>query len=148
MSNKINIDDVIGVLKSTQIEDNKIHVILKELRSIIEEEKNDKEENKVPKPKGKFVVCIRSDNASLQKELTQGAYIIQVSEENDTSNLLQRIQTAARSHNDSLKRAKTRVSSFGDAMNFIKRKFSKTGEYMVKTKLPVEVQVITEEKIV
>ncbi len=147
MSNKIEIDEIIAVMKDKQIPDPKIQEVLKELNQILKDNKEDKEDSAQPKSKNKYIVVLRSDNKEIAKELTQGAFIFQTKENDDSSNLFQRIQTAARAHNDSLKRAKSRIVSLGDMARFIKRKFTKDGGFHIKTKLPVEIITISQDDI-
>ncbi len=150
MSNpKISLEDIVSVINGSKIDPKERVEIIKELNAIADELAQEKADNKgEKKPKGKFVVLIKSDDASLQAKLAQGGYIIQVADQSDTSTLYSRIQTAARSHNDSCKRPKNRVNTFPEAMEKIKRKYSKEQNYLIKTKLPVEIQVVAENNIV
>lgn len=144
---KLNIDTVIDVLKSQKLPDPTLLAIVKELNAALEDEKEDRQDNKGVKQKNKLVILMRG-TPELAKLVSAGGFVIQVKDGDKTDTLYSRIQTASRSHNDSLKRNKNRVTTLGDALSLVKRKFSKVGEYMVKTKQPVEIQVMFDEKIV
>lgn len=118
--------------------------ILEEARKIEEEKKAERENNKEPKSKNEFCVLIRGDESL--KEIVQEAWVVQVPTHIPQDDLIERVKKASRDHNQAVKR-KGMCNTFRDAFQYVKRKFSKDNNYLVKTKEPCRVHILTKEYI-
>ena len=137
---KIALENVQTVLAELKIEPDKQDKILQELQKIIEDEKNERAENKAPKSKNEFGVILYDANNELAgKEFT--ASVFQVKQGFDFNTVLSKISTAARNQNVAAKRKKNVIETIGDACMYLKRKFTKEQEVNIKTKEPIRVLI-------
>ncbi len=144
MSNRVSLEVLRDVLTEEGVETTKQQKILDHLQEILDEEKKDKESEKVPKSKNEFgVVLFVSDLVS--KEYT--ACIYQVKEGYDKSTVLKNISDAAKNQNDAAKKKKNIITTMGEAFQYLKRKWVKEQGISLKTKTPIEV-IISDNKLV
>ena len=110
--------------------------------------KEEKDEEGKPKSKNKFTVLIRGDKSIV--ELVQQAWIVQTKEDQDDSTLIDRLRIATARHNSAAKKQKWHIELWRDAFAFLKSKTTKDPEVAVaiKTKVPVRVLVLEDEKVV
>lgn len=140
----LKIEDVIETLKRQKLDQKIIEKVTDELEQIEEENKAEKAPAG-PKQKKQFVIVVRGDESMKGKSLA--GWVAQMNEGDDPSTLLSRMTKAAEAHNAAQKRKKHIVTSVADAFQYIKRKFSKEQNYLVKTKEYVQVVIVTEDQL-
>ena len=124
---KLSIEEIEPIL-SQKLAPETVTEITRELQAVAEELKQEKQDNKEPKAKNQF--CIISLNG-------ETAYVLQMPEAEDQATLLQKISTAARDFNETKKGKKQPVLSMSDAIESLKRKFTKSNGFHIKTKEPI-----------
>ncbi len=157
------IDDTLEVIR-VHLKDNStlLNAIAKDLIKAEKEiaaAKSAENESDGPKMKNRFVVLIRSDDSETLKPLVAaGAFILAVPDDDQSietysgEGLIGRIATAARNFNETMKRKKGQrtIRTFVSAMSGLKTKAIKNSgsNFLIKTKIPVEVVVVDKENIV
>lgn len=143
---KISLETIIEVMAEQNVEPPKQEKIIQHLKDILEEEKKERESEKMPKQKNQFVVVVKSEVDLTNKEVV--ATVFQMPQDSDPNMLLSKIADASKAHNLVCKRAKNKVSTFDDAISHVKRKFTKEQGYLPKTKDWVQAIVLTKDKII
>lgn len=144
----LDIDTILSVLRSHQIEGDSLTPIMRDLILAEKEEKAAAAEEKTPKAKSKMVVLIRGD-ASLKRLVEGGAWVVAIPEMDSASTLLDKITASVKTQNESIKRNRSRViRTFARAIEWLKPKVGKQhGISGFKTRLPVEVVVVESETV-
>lgn len=127
----IKLEELQMLLDDVDLEPNIRRNILKSAEQLEEEKKQEREENKVPKPKNQFVVVVKTSVAIEDGDIV--AHVFQTPEDADPDNLLSTLVSATTDHNLAQKRKKNVIEDFDD-VGKIKRKFLKDKGIHVKTK--------------
>ena len=159
----LKIDELQAILIEAGVEDAKRSQVLKLAREAEEEAKADREAEKEGENKNKYryVVLIRGDEET-KKQVAGGAWLAQVVEDSDGTNLQKDLVASAARQNDLLSsRAKksggrgrkskaSAIQSWVELFNWLKPKVLNevtNKGVKVKTKTPVEVQVLVDQDV-
>ena len=141
---KISLETLSEVLQEEGVEQPKQIKIIEHLKEILEEEKKERDESKLPKQKNEFGVVLFAPEL-VGKEYT--ACVYQIKSGDDNATVLKRVSEAVRAQNESSNKKKTKITSMGEAFQYLKRKFIKEKGVNFKTKTPVQV-LISDNKLV
>ena len=134
---KVSLEQIEATLLERKIEPPKVQEILKDLQEAIEEEKADREANKVPKAKWEYLIVINDPEKKLGTEFT--GWVVKKLEGQDSGLVLGKLTDAAKTQNESSKRKKSLITGFGELFSAIKTKFLKEKGLKVCTKEAVRV---------
>lgn len=137
---KISLEQVEATLLERKVEPVKVTEIIKDLEQAIEEEKADRDANKVPQAKWEHVIIINDPNKKLGTEFT--GWVVKQLEGQDSGLLLGKLTDSAKTHNESSKRKKSLITGFGELFSAIKTKFLKEKGLKVCTKEAVRVLTV------
>ena len=137
---KISIEQVEATLLEQKIEPSKVSAIIKDLEQAIEEEKADRDANKVPKAKWEYTIIINDPEKKLGTEFT--GWVVKQLEGQDAGLMLGKLTDAAKTQNESSKRKKSLITGFGELFSAIKTKFLKEKGLKVCTKEAVRVLTV------
>jgi hypothetical protein len=137
---KVSLEQVEATLMERKIDHVKVVEIIKDLTQAIEEEKEEKQSEKVPKAKWEYLIVLNDPDGKIKDEIT--GWVIQQQEGQDSGMALGKLTDAARAQNESAKRKKSRITSFAELFQCVKSKFTKEKGMHVKTKEPVRVFVV------
>jgi Ser/Thr protein kinase RdoA (MazF antagonist) len=137
---KIAIEDIAQALQEAKIPKEQQGIVLNHLQQVVEEEKAQKEAEKIPTQKNEFgVVIFDAENKLAGMEFTASVFTIKQGD--DMGAVLGKISQAARDQNATSKRKKWNFDSLGSAIQGLKRKFIKPYNINLKTKNPCRVLV-------
>lgn len=137
---KVDLEQVEATLLERKVEQVKVAEIIKDLTQAVEEEKEDRKANAVPKAKWEFLVYLNDPEGTIKGDYT--AWIVQQKEGQDACLATGKLTEAARAQNEGSKRKKNLIKCFAELFEFLKPKFAKEKGMYVKTKEPVRVFVI------
>lgn len=142
---KITLADITESLKKNNIPAESIQKILTEIENKAEAHATPSTSS-TPKSKKQFVIVV-SDPEEKLKNIDLVGWVAQIEENESVTSIIDRINVAASTFNNSLKVSPTKrgrrskglaVKNVGEAFEFIPAKFWKTkGNTLVKTKTPV-----------
>ncbi len=135
---KIDIESIQAVLKEQQIDSQTIGKVVKSLQKIVEDEKMDRAESKVPKAKNEYF-CIVLDNEGKIVAENHTALLGTVQAGFDLGTLLGKMQESAKEFNQSKKGKRNPLISYSDIFSVLPRKISKKFDFLPKTKDGVRV---------
>ena len=133
---KIDIENVIEALKISKVNPDDQDKVVKYLEKVIEEEKQDRAENKVKKAKPELGVILL-DNSGEIKNDSISALIYEAPPNSNHNETLDKIKKAAAEFNNTKKGQKQPVKTFSDAFATVKPKQFKTQNLKKKVKHPV-----------
>ncbi len=149
----MTLDDLIGTLiqsaREADIPNDKVALIVADLRKAAKEEKDDRPPAK--RAKARFTILIRGD-AHLRDLVAGGAWLVSQPDPKEPTApktpLLERLRRAVTVANES-RRKTPAIKTWAEAMRWLKPKALKASESQVtiKAREPVEVVVLTEETI-
>ena len=135
---KISLDEVESTLLRQKIEPAKVSAIIHDLKQVIEEVANDKDNT--PKEKWEHIVILNDPNGEFKgKELT--AWVVQQPENADAGMIIGKIQDAAKNQNEGATKKKHLLTTLNDMMGYVKPRFLKEKKVRIKTKEPVRVLI-------
>lgn len=137
---KASIEQIEATLLERKIDPPKVAEIIKDLEQALEEEKAERDANKVPKAKWEYTVVIDDPEKKLGTEFT--GWVVKQQEGMDSGLILGKLTDAAKTQNESSKRKKSLITSFGELFSAIKTKFLKEKGLKVCTKSEVRVLTI------
>lgn len=137
---KIDLEQVEATLLEQKIEPAKVSAIIKDLKQAIEEEKADRDANKVPTPKWEYTIIVNDPDKKLGTEFT--GWIVKQLEGQDAGLMLGKLTDAAKTQNESSKKKKSLITGFGELFSDIKTKFLKEKGLKVCTKTAVRVLTV------
>ena len=137
---KVDIEQVEATLLERKIDPPKVQEIIKDLEQAIEEEKADRDDNKVPKAKWEYTIIINDPDKKLGTEFT--GWVVKQQEGQDAGLMLGKLTDAAKTQNESSKRKKSLITGFGELFSAIKTKFLKEKGIKVCTKEAVRVLTV------
>ena len=103
----------------------------------IEEEKEDREANKLPQKKWEYIVYLNDPEGKITGDFD--AWIATYLEGTDAATVLQKLRDGAKEQNEAAKRKKNKLTTLGEVFQGIKTKFIKDKGVKVKTKESVRV---------
>lgn len=140
---KISIEEVEEALFKQNIDSAIVTKVIKELGEIAEEKKA--ERPALPKQKNEFLIVLSDpENALAGKDFA--GWVVQIPVGDDPGLVLGKIRDAAKETDAAKKRKKSVISTMGEAFLGIKRKFIKSKNVHIKTKIPVRV-LVTDNKL-
>ena len=107
------------------------------MEQAIEEEKADRDANKVPKAKWEYIIVVNDPEKKLGTDFT--GWVVKQLEGQDSGLLMGKLTDAAKTQNESSKRKKSLITGFGELFSAIKTKFLKEKGIKVCTKEAVRV---------
>ena len=136
---KISIEEVESVLLQNKLAPETVQAVVKQLATIVEETRADR--STTPKTKNEFTIILSDPNGELAgKDFT--GWVVQIKTGEDVGTLLTRVGEAAKAYNNTTRAGKKNpIKTVGEAFMYVKRKFFKEKEVLVKTKEPVRVLV-------
>jgi hypothetical protein len=134
---KVSLEQIEATLLERKIEPPKVQEIIKDLEQAIEEEKEDRKANAVPKAKWEYLIVINDPEKKLGTEFT--GWVVKQLEGQDAGLVLGKLTDAAKTQNESSKRKKSLITGFGELFAAIKTKFLKEKGLKVCTKEAVRV---------
>ncbi|HOT88634.1 MAG TPA: hypothetical protein PLC59_04020 [Bacteroidales bacterium] len=134
---KVSIEQIEATLLEKKIELPKVREIIKDLQQVIEEEKAEREANKVPKAKWEYLIFINDPEKKIETELT--GWVVKQLEGQDASLCASKLIDAAQTQNESTKRKKSLITGFGELFSALKSKFLKEKGLKICTKEAVRV---------
>ena len=137
---KIDLEQVEATLLEQKIEPAKVSAIIKDLEQALEEEKADRDANKVPKAKWEYTVIINDPEKKLDAEFT--GWVVKQLEGQDSGLILGKLTDSAKNQNESSKKKKSLITNFGELFSDIKTKFLKEKGIKVCTKVAVRVLTV------
>ena len=137
---KASIEQIEATLLERKIDPPKVAEIIKDLEQALEEEKAERDANKVPKAKWEYTIIIDDPEKKLGTEFT--GWVVKQQEGMDSGLILGKLTDAAKTQNESSKRKKSLITSFGELFSAIKTKFLKEKGLKVCTKSEVRVLTI------
>jgi len=141
---KVPLENVEEILLKKKIDPAKIQEILKDLTKAAEEEKEEREANKV-KTKWEYVIVL-NDKDGLLKDKEIAGWVVQQRDGQDAGLILSKLADAAKAQNDSAKRKKFIIDDLAGLFEGLKSAFAKEKGLRVKTKELTRV-VVTEGKL-
>ena len=147
---KLSIEEIEGVLLEKKLEPKIVQDIVKTLHAVVEENKhlNAIDPDKAPKGKNQFLIVVSDPEGKLQNSgVDLVGYVAQMKKDDDASTLLHRISEAAREFNESKKGQKNPITTLCEGIAFLKRKFLKAQDVLIKTQEPVRI-ITTDNKLV
>ena len=137
---KISLEQIEATLLERKIDPPKVAEIIKDLEQVIEEEKADRDANKVPKAKWEYVIFVNDPDKKLGTDFT--GWVVKQLEGQDSGLLMGKLTDAAKTQNESSKRKKSLITGFGELFSAIKTKFLKEKGIKVCTKEAVRVLTV------
>jgi len=137
---KVTLEQIEATLLERKVEPVKVAEIIKDLEQAIEEEKADREANKIPKALWEYTIIINDPDKKLGNELE--GWIVKHLEGQDSGLLLGKLTDAAKTQNESSKKKKSLITGFGELFSAIKTKFLKEKGLKVCTKTSVRVLTV------
>ena len=137
---KIDIEEVESVLLEKKIDPTKVSEVIKQLEEVVEELKEDRKANALPKQKWEYLIVLNDPDGKIKDEVT--GWVIQQREGQDSGLALGKLTDAAKAQNETSKRKKNLITSFGELFAYLKPKFAKEKGMFVKSKQPVRVFVV------
>ncbi len=137
---KIDLEQVQMTLLEQKIDPTKVAAIIKDLEKSIEEEKAERDANKVPLAKWNYTIIINDPDKKLGNELE--GWIVKHLEGQDDGLILGKLTDAARNQNEASKKKKSLITGFGELFSAIKTKFLKEKGVKVCTKTSVRVLTV------
>lgn len=133
----MNIDDVKQVLSKQQLPQTTVQLIIADLKQQEALKKEERAAEAGHKSKNQFVVILNDPKNELAgKDFS--AYVVQIPEDQPIDSTLQKIYTSAYDHNAGTRSGrKNPIRTVSEALEFVKRKFFKQNNLLVKTKEPV-----------
>jgi hypothetical protein len=141
---KVPLENVEEILLKKKIDPAKIQEILKDLTKAAEEEKEEREANKV-KTKWEYVIVL-NDKDGLLKDKEIAGWVVQQRDGQDAGLILSKLADAAKAQNDSAKRKKFIIDDLAGLFEGLKSAFAKEKGLRVKTKELTRV-VVTDGKL-
>jgi hypothetical protein len=102
---KVSLEQIEATLLERKIEPPKVQEIIKDLEQAIEEEKADRDANKVPKAKWEYIIMVNDPDKKLGTDFT--GWVVKQLEGQDSGLLLGKLTDAAKTQNESSKRKKS-----------------------------------------
>ncbi len=137
---KVSLEQIEATLLERKVDPPKVQEIIKDLLQVLEEEKADRDANKVPKAKWEYLIVINDPDKKLGTEFT--GWVVKNLEGQDAGLTLGKLTDAAKSQNESSKRKKSLITGFGELFSVIKTKFLKDKGLKVCTKEAVRVLTV------
>ena len=137
---KIDLEEVENILLQHKVSDTP--AILKDLETVIEELKAEREANKEQKNKWEYLVVINGlpDNLKSEKlDEVLTAYVIKQEEGEDAGSIFTKLADAAKQQNETAKKKKSRLANIRDIFEALKPKFLKDKKLKISTKEPVRI---------
>jgi hypothetical protein len=134
---KISLEQVEATLLERKIDPPKVQEIIKDLEQAMEEEKAERDANKVPKAKWEYILFVNDPEKKLGTEFT--GWVVKQLEGQDSGLIVGKLTDAAKTQNESSKRKKSLITGFGELFSAIKTKFLKEKGLKVCTKEAVRV---------
>jgi len=134
---KVSIENVEAILLDRKIDQPTVTAIIKDLEQSIEEEKEDREANKLPQKKWEYIVYLNDPEGKITGDFD--AWIATYLEGTDAATVLQKLRDGAKEQNEAAKRKKNKLTTLGEVFQGIKTKFIKDKGVKVKTKESVRV---------
>ncbi len=130
---KIDIESVRFTLQEHGVEAKKIELVVKDLEETAQSEKTEKGVG-TKKKNIHYILLSDPDGKLAGIELT--GWVITMPDGEDPNTLLDKISRAAVNHNNNQKRKKLFVKTIGEAIMYVKRKWAKQENFLVKTAEP------------
>jgi signal recognition particle GTPase len=137
---KVSLEQIEATLLERQIEPPKVQEIIKDLEQALEEEKAERDANKVPKAKWEYLIVINDPEKKLGTEFT--GWVVKQLEGQDSGLMLGKLTDAAKTQNESSKRKKSLITGFGELFSALKTKFLKEKGLKICTKEAVRVLTV------
>ena len=134
---KVSIENVEAILLDRKIDQPTVTAIIKDLEQSIEEEKEDREANKLPQKQWEYIVYLNDPEGKITGDFD--AWIATYLEGTDAATVLQKLRDGAKEQNEAAKRKKNKLTTLGEVFQGIKTKFIKDKGVKVKTKESVRV---------
>ena len=137
---KIDLEEVENILLQHKVSDTP--AILKDLETVIEELKAERDANKVQKNKWEFLVILNDPTGKLKEakmDESLTAYVIKQEEGEDAGSIFTKLADAARQQNEAAKKKKSRLANIRDIFEALKPKFLKDKKLKISTKEPVRI---------
>lgn len=134
---KVDFDIVQRVLKESGVDVRVAATILNQIREAIAEAAAENATDREKPAKKQLMVLVSEPEEGLPKDLT--GWVVQLLEDDDPTEVADKISEVARVFNDSPKGQRVPVTSFGDACQCLPAKFLKESDVWIKTREPVRI---------
>lgn len=146
---KVSLDIVSEILAKQVKNPDLVDSVLNELNKIVAEEKQEREDNKGPKPaKNEYCIILMDETGELEGKVSAG-YVVQYKAGDDAGAVLSKLKEAVSEQNSGMKKfIKNPIKSMTDALANLKRKYLKGNKnLLIKTAEPVRV-LLSNNKLV
>lgn len=137
---KVSIEQIEATLLERKIDQPTVAAVIKDLMQAIEEEKQEKEDNKLPKLKHEYTIIINDPDGKITDEFD--GWVVTSEETVDKGTIIQKLRDSALEQNEAAKRKKNKLTTLGEVFEGIKTKFLKDKKIKVKTKISVRVLTV------
>lgn len=134
---KVTLEQIESTLAENKLNPDNINAIINDLKQVIEEEKAEKEKNKLPKVKSEHLVFVNTPEGVKVDEME--AWVVTYTEGTDSGTVLQKIRDAVKAQNEATVNKKSSIDNLGEAFQGLKPLFLKGAGIKIKTKESVRV---------